>query len=62
MSEEYTVSSLRTETMVLKEFDKFCSRVGLSRTAAINMFMKNVIMNQRLPFEVSTVKLEDKKE
>ena len=35
-----------------KEFEKFCNSVGMNVSTAINMFIKAVIREQRLPFEV----------
>lgn len=32
--------------------NKFCSNVGLSSSAAIHMFVKTVINERRIPFEV----------
>ena len=33
-------------------FDRFCNNVGLSTSPAIYMFIKNVVNEHRLPFEV----------
>ena len=33
-------------------FDSFCSSVGLSSSAALNMFVKKVIREHRIPFEI----------
>ena len=33
-------------------FDDFCSSVGISTSAAINMFVKTVIREHRIPFEI----------
>lgn len=38
-----------------REFDKFCSEVGMSMSTAISMFIKNVNRRQKFPFEVSTL-------
>lgn len=35
-----------------ERFDRFCDNVGLSSSAAIYMFIKNVINEHRIPFEV----------
>ncbi len=37
-------------------FDAFCSSVGLNTSAAINLFVKAVLRERRIPFEI---KLED---
>ena len=36
-----------------KLFDAFCSDVGLNTSTAINMFVKAVLRERRLPFEVA---------
>ena len=36
------------------EFDAFCSNVGLNASTAINMFVKAVLRENRLPFDVKT--------
>ncbi|SEA89266.1 DNA-damage-inducible protein J [Pseudobutyrivibrio sp. ACV-2] len=33
-------------------FDAFCSSVGLTSSAAINMFVKAVLRERRIPFEI----------
>lgn len=34
-------------------FDKFCEEIGLSVSAAFNIFAKTVVREQRIPFELS---------
>ena len=45
--------SLRMDEGLKRSFDTFCESVGLSSTAAINMFAKKAVTEQRIPFEVS---------
>ena len=33
-------------------FDEFCSSVGLTASATINLFVKTVIRERRIPFEI----------
>ncbi len=33
-------------------FEDFCNSVGMNVSTAVNMFVKNVISNQKLPFAV----------
>ena len=35
-------------------FDAFCSSVGLTSSAAINMYVKAVLRERRIPFEISS--------
>ena len=44
--------SARIDSKDKEKFDKFCDNVGLSASAAINMFIKNVINEHRIPFEI----------
>ena len=37
-----------------KDFDKFCEEIGLSVSAAFNIFAKTVVREQRIPFELTT--------
>jgi len=44
--------SARIDSTDKENFEKFCDSVGLNVSTAINMFVKVVIKNQSLPFEV----------
>lgn len=33
-------------------FDNFCSNVGISTSTAVNMFVKAVLRENRIPFEI----------
>jgi len=37
-------------------FDEFCSSVGLNTSSVLNMFIKKVISENRIPFEISANK------
>lgn len=45
--------NIRVDENLKKQFDTFCDEVGLTMTAAFNLFMKAVIREQRIPFELS---------
>ena len=34
-------------------FDEFCSNVGLNTSTAINLFVKAVLREKRIPFEIA---------
>lgn len=36
-------------------FDKFCSDVGLNASTAINLFVKAVLRERRIPFEIAQI-------
>ena len=44
--------SIRMDRDVKKQFDSFCSAVGMNATTAFNMFARAVLRERRLPFEV----------
>ena len=50
MSQSYL--SVRVNETDKKEFEKFCSDVGMNVSVAINMFIKAVLQDNKLPFEV----------
>jgi DNA-damage-inducible protein J len=39
---------------VKKQFDAFCSGVGMNASTAFNMFARAVLREKRLPFDVTT--------
>ena len=48
-----TTLSIRMDEDVKREFDAFCSAVGMNTSVAINLFAKTVIRERRIPFEIS---------
>lgn len=42
--------SMLIEEDILKGFDDFCKDIGLSRAAAVTLFMKHCAVNKVLPF------------
>lgn len=45
--------SLRIDENLKKQFDLLCDKLGLSMSTAINIFVKTVVREQRIPFEIS---------
>ena len=45
--------SARVDADDKRIFDNFCSSVGLTSSAALNIFVKKVILEQRIPFEIA---------
>lgn len=45
--------SIRVDSDDKKKFETFCSEAGMNVSVAVNMFMKKVIREQKIPFEVS---------
>ena len=44
--------SIRVDQALKKKFDSLCEAFGLSATSAFNIFMKAVVRERRIPFEV----------
>lgn len=44
--------SIRVDQTLKKNFDLLCDAFGLSATAAFNIFMKAVVREKRIPFEI----------
>ncbi|MDE7376555.1 MAG: type II toxin-antitoxin system RelB/DinJ family antitoxin [Muribaculaceae bacterium] len=44
--------SIRVDNTLKRNFDSLCEAFGLSATAAFNIFMKAVVRERRIPFEI----------
>ena len=49
-----TTLSIRMDENLKKQFDTFCSEVGMNTSVAINLFAKAVIRERKIPFEIAT--------
>lgn len=45
--------NIRMDEETKLAFDKFCDEIGLSVSAAFNIFAKKVVREQRIPFELA---------
>lgn len=45
--------SIRMDATVKKQFDAFCSEVGMNTSVAVNLFAKAVLRERRIPFEIA---------
>ncbi len=45
--------SVKTDKKVKEDFNKFCEETGLNMSSAINIFMRTVLREQKIPFEIS---------
>ena len=48
-----TTLTARIDPIDKKNFEAFCSTVGLTVSSAINLYVKAVLQKQKLPFEIS---------
>ncbi|OUO94739.1 type II toxin-antitoxin system RelB/DinJ family antitoxin [Cloacibacillus sp. An23] len=44
--------SIRMDAEIKCQFEYFCEEVGLTPTAAINIFVRTVLREGRIPFEI----------
>ena len=53
--------SVRVDELDKKHFENFCNQTGMNVSVAINMFIKTVLREQRLPFEIKVDKFYSEK-
>ena len=46
--------NIRIDNELKKQFEAFCSDVGMSMTTAFCIFAKTVVKQQKIPFEISS--------
>ena len=51
--------NVRVDANDKKSFEQFCSSVGMNVSTAVNMFIKAVLREQKLPFEVKSNTFDD---
>lgn len=51
--------NVRVDANDKKGFEQFCSSVGMNVSTAVNMFIKAVLREQKLPFEVRSNTLDE---
>lgn len=47
--------NIRMDEDLKREFEKFCSDVGMTMTTAVCVFAKATVLNHKIPFEISDV-------
>ena len=47
--------SVRVSQEAKSRFEEFCARTGMNVSVCINMFVKVVLRDQKLPFEIKAV-------
>lgn len=48
-----TMVNFRIDEDVKKNMEEVCSKMGLTMTAALNIFIRKVTMEKRIPFEIT---------
>ena len=51
--------NVRVDANDKKSFEQFCNSVGMNVSTAINMFIKAVLREQKLPFEIKTTTFDE---
>ena len=54
-----TTMSIRVDSNLKQRFDVLCDEFGLSNTAALMLFIKTVVRECRIPFEIKTESIEE---
>ena len=54
-----TSMTFRVDDSLKKDFDRLCDEFGLTNTAALTIFMKAVVRERRIPFELRAGKLDE---
>ena len=44
--------TIRVDDQLKRNFDVLCDQFGLSNSAVLNLFMKTVVRERRIPFEI----------
>ena len=50
-----TTLNVRMDEDLKARFDAFCAAVGMNASVAVNLFVKTVVREQRIPFEITTI-------
>ncbi len=56
---EQSIISVRVDKKDKKGFENFCNKTGVDVSTTINLFIKNVLKEQKLPFEIKTQSYDD---
>ena len=54
-----SILSVRVNNTDKKEFEDFCNKTGINVSTAINMFIKAVLREKRIPFEIRSDEFEN---
>lgn len=54
-----TTMSIRVDSDLKRRFDILCDEFGLSNTSALMLFIKTVVRECRIPFEIKTDSIEE---
>ncbi len=49
-----TTINIRMDSELKKNFEEFCSNVGMNMTTAFTLFANTVVRQQKIPFEIAS--------
>lgn len=50
--------NIKVEDTLKKDFEAICDKLGITLSGAVIMFMNQVVLQERIPFELTTKKTE----
>lgn len=50
--------NIKVEDTLKKDFEAICDKLGINLSGAVIMFMNQVVLQERIPFELTTKKTE----
>ena len=54
-----TATTIRMDSELKAEFDKLCNQFGMSVNTAFNIYVKAVVRQRRIPFQIEGETIED---
>ncbi len=56
---EQSTLNVKSNSDDKKKFEQFCNMTGMNVSTAINLFIKTVLREQKLPFEIKTYSFDE---
>ena len=54
-----TATTIRLDADLKAEFDKLCEEFGMSANTAFNIYVKTVVRQRRIPFQIETDSIDE---
>ena len=54
-----TATTIRLDADLKAEFDKLCEEFGMSANTAFNIYVKTVVRQRRIPFQIETDQIDE---
>ena len=59
MNMRQTATTIRLDADLKAEFDKLCEEFGMSANTAFNIYVKTVVRQRRIPFQIETDQIDE---